>query len=99
MAVETLPWNIQDHLKSAERQAGYLQAALEEGDPTLIAAVLSDIAKARGMSAEEVGFPKSPPQDAIASSDGPLFSNVARAMKALGLRFAVTVDPRPAEPA
>ena len=47
MSMETTRFDIQDYLKDSERQAGYLEAVLEDGDPTLIPAALGDIARAR----------------------------------------------------
>ena len=46
----TTPWDPADHLKSEEDMAAYLEAALEEGDPALVAAALGDIARAKGMT-------------------------------------------------
>jgi probable addiction module antidote protein len=44
-------WDAADYLRSEEDMAAYLQACLDEApdDPTLIAAALGDIARARGM--------------------------------------------------
>jgi probable addiction module antidote protein len=42
-----IPWNPADHLETPEDMAAYLDAALEDGNPTLIAAVLDDIARAK----------------------------------------------------
>ena len=36
----TTPWNPADHLKTDEGMAAYLEAALEEGEPALVAAAL-----------------------------------------------------------
>jgi probable addiction module antidote protein len=41
---KTSLWDAADHLKTDEDMAAYLEAALEEGDPALVAAVLGDIA-------------------------------------------------------
>jgi probable addiction module antidote protein len=46
----TTPWDPVDHLKSEADMAAYLEAALEEGAPGLVAAVLGDIARAKGMT-------------------------------------------------
>ena len=46
----TTPWDPADHLKTDEEMASYLDAALEEGDPTLVAAALGDIARGKGMT-------------------------------------------------
>ena len=44
----TLPWDPAEHLETEEDMAAYLEAALEEGDPSLVAAALGDIARAKG---------------------------------------------------
>ena len=46
----TLPWDPAENLQSEEDMAAYLEAALEEGDASLIAAALGDIARAKGMT-------------------------------------------------
>jgi probable addiction module antidote protein len=45
--LRTLPWDPAAHLKTDEDIANYLEAVLEDGDPLLIAAALSDIARAK----------------------------------------------------
>jgi len=42
MALETTKWDIQDSLKTPEDIAAYLEAILEDGNPTLIAARVGD---------------------------------------------------------
>ena len=44
--IETHPWDPAEHLESEEAKTAYLEAALEDGDPALVAAVLDDIARA-----------------------------------------------------
>jgi probable addiction module antidote protein len=46
----TSSWDVAEHLETEEDMAAYLEAALEENDPALIAAALGDIARAKGMS-------------------------------------------------
>ena len=55
---ETRPWDPAEHLETEEDAAAYLDAALEEGDESLIAATLSDIARARGMPNPEGADPR-----------------------------------------
>jgi DNA-binding phage protein len=45
---KTLPWDAAEYLNSEEEIAAYLEAALEEDEPALVAAVLGDLARARG---------------------------------------------------
>ena len=54
----TRPWDVAEHLETADDMAAYLEAALEEGDPALVAAALGDIARAKGMAyiARETGL-------------------------------------------
>ncbi|MGD9893407.1 MAG: DNA-binding protein [Dehalococcoidia bacterium] len=40
------PWDLADHIQSEEDVIAYLEAALEDGDPALVATVLDDIARA-----------------------------------------------------
>jgi probable addiction module antidote protein len=47
---QTFPWDPAEHLETAEDMAIYLEAALEENDPALVAAALGDIARAKGMT-------------------------------------------------
>jgi DNA-binding phage protein len=46
-------WNPADHLETEADMAAYLGAALEEGDPLLVAAALEDIACAESRRASE----------------------------------------------
>jgi probable addiction module antidote protein len=57
---QTRPWDAVEHLENEEDMAAYLEAALEEGDPALIAAAIGDIERARGMMqiAREMTSPK-----------------------------------------
>jgi probable addiction module antidote protein len=47
--VKTTVWDPAEHLDSEEAMSAYLEVALEEGDPALVAAVKDDIFRARGM--------------------------------------------------
>jgi probable addiction module antidote protein len=48
--LSTTTWDVVEHLKTEEDMALYLEAALEDGDPDLVAAAVGDIARARGQS-------------------------------------------------
>jgi len=45
--IKTLRWDAAEHLTTATDMAAYLEAALEDGDPVLVAAAWSDIARAK----------------------------------------------------
>ncbi len=90
MALKTKRWDPAEHLDSDEAIAAYVDAALEDGDPGLIAAALGDVARARGMSqiARETGLSRESLYKALSAEGNPEFSTVVRVMKALGLRMA-----------
>ena len=46
---QTRPWDVAKHLETEEDMVAYLEAALEDGDPALVAAALGDIARALGL--------------------------------------------------
>ena len=48
--IKTRTFDVSNYLEDEADTAAYLQAAIEDGDPALLAAALGDIARARGMS-------------------------------------------------
>jgi probable addiction module antidote protein len=86
---KTSVWDPAEHLESEEDMAVYLEAALEEGEPALVAAALGDIARARGMAqiAKEAGLGRESLYKALSSSGNPEFATVMKVIKALGLRL------------
>src|SRR6185369_4411725 len=94
----TLPWDPAEHLQTEEDMAAYLEAALEEGDPSLVAAALGDIARAKGMTqlARETGLGRESLYKALSPSGNPEFSTILKVIGALGLSLhAVPVKLKP----
>lgn len=60
MALETIRFDIQDFLKTPEDRAGMLEAAREDGDPELVAAILRDIREAQRRNGIGPDEPKVP---------------------------------------
>ena len=85
----TRPWDAAEHLKTVEDMAAYLEAALEDGDPALVTAVLGDIARARGMAAiaRETGLGRESLYKALSAEGNPEFATVLKVVRALGLRL------------
>ena len=85
----TSPWDPAEHLKTEEDMAAYLEAALEEGDPTLIAAALGDIARAKGMThiAREAGLGRESLYKALSPTGNPEFATILKVVAALGLQL------------
>lgn len=86
---ETRPWDAAEHLKSEDDMAAYLDAALEDGDVSVIMAVLGDIARAKGMAqiARDTGLGRESLYKALSTSGNPEFSTVLKVVRALGLRL------------
>ena len=85
----TTPWDPADHLETEEDMAAYLEAALEEGDPVLVAAALGDIAREKGMShvAREAGLGRESLYKALSPSGNPEFATILKVVSALGLQL------------
>ena len=92
MAQETKRFDIQDFIKTDQMQIGYLDAALEDGDPALIAAAIGDIARARGASefARESGLSRETIYKVFRPGGNPKLETMAKAIKVLGFRLALT---------
>lgn len=86
---KTLPWDPAEHLETEADMAAYLEAALEEGDPGLVAAALGDIARAKGMTqlARETGLGRESLYKALSPSGNPEFATVMKVVAALGLKL------------
>ncbi|MDO9107884.1 MAG: putative addiction module antidote protein [Coriobacteriia bacterium] len=88
----TTPWDVTAHLVTEEDMAAYLDAALEEDDPALLAAALGDIARAKGMSdiARDTGLGRESLYKALSPDGNPEFGTVLKVMHSLGLKMHVT---------
>ena len=93
---KTRPWDAAEHLETAEDMAAYLEAALEEGDPALVAAAMGDIARLKGITeiARETGLGRESLYKALSPEGNPEFATVLKVVRALGLRLhATAVQP------
>lgn len=89
----TIPWDATDHLKTNEDMAAYLEAALDEGDASLVAAALGDIARAKGMTsvARTAGLSRESLYRALSPEGNPELATVLKVLRSLGLRFEAKV--------
>ena len=73
-------------------QIAYLEAVLEDGDPTLIAAALGDVARARGASqfARETGLSRETIYKTLKPGGNPTLETLTKALRALGVRLTLT---------
>ena len=90
----TKKWDAAEHLKTDEDMATYLEAALEEDDPALVAAALGDIARAKGMGelAKQTGLGRESLYKALSPKGNPELATVLKVLKALGLRLHATAE-------
>nr|VFK24967.1 MAG: probable addiction module antidote protein [Candidatus Kentron sp. MB] len=88
----TIPWDPADHLKTHEEMTAFLEAALEEGDPRLIAVVLDDIARAKGISriACEAGVGRKDRYKTLSPTENLDFGAILKVISALGFRLHAT---------
>ena len=86
----TTLYNPVDYLKTPKAIAAYLEAALEDGDPKLIASVLGDIARAKGMTqvAKETGLNRESLYSALSAEGNPTLATFLKVIKALGIQLA-----------
>ena len=91
----TTLWDPADHRETEEDMAAYLEAALEEGDPALVAAALGDIARAKGMTnvAREAGLGRESLYKALSPAGNPEFATILKVVAALGLRLHAAPAP------
>jgi probable addiction module antidote protein len=90
---KTTKWDAADYLDTPEAIVAYLEAALEEGDPSLITAALGDIARAKGMSqvAKDAGVTREALYKALSPEGDPRLSTLLGVTKALGIKL--TAEP------
>ena len=89
MKTKTTVWNIADHLKTKAEREAYLNAAFEDGDASVIAAALGDIAKAEGMSkiAKRTGLGRERLYKALSPDGNPALSTILKVVRSLELNL------------
>ena len=89
MKTKIRSYDAAEYLASEEEMAAYLEAALEEGEPSLVVQALGTIAKARGMSqiARETGLGRASLYKALSTDGNPEFATVLKVVRALGIRL------------
>jgi len=88
--VADLPeFDVTEYLDSEQAMAEYLTSMMEENDPSLLAAALGDIARARGMSeiAEASGITREALYKALRPNSKPRFDTIAKVCEALGVKL------------
>jgi probable addiction module antidote protein len=89
-AVKFTRYDTADYLRNEEEIAAYLDAVMEDGDPSLIAAALGDVARARNISklARDTGMSREGIYRALSGEGNPSFATILKIAEALGLRLS-----------
>lgn len=91
MTIETSLFDPAEYLDSPEMIAAYLEAVLDEGEASEIAAALGDIAKAKGMSqiARDAGVSRDSLYKSLKQGGNPTLATVVNVLRSLGLSLSV----------
>ena len=83
----TTIWDPATHLTTIENVAAYLEAALQVGDPQVIAAALGDIVRAKGMAqiARKAGVGRENLYKSLSVKGNPELATVLKVISVLGL--------------
>ncbi len=89
MQTAATAWNLANHFIMSEDMAADFKAALEDGDPRLVAAARGDIARTKGMTqiAWEAGLGRERLYKALSSSGNPERGTVLKVISAFGLQL------------
>jgi probable addiction module antidote protein len=89
MKTRTIPWDPAEHLASKKAVAAYINAALEDGDPAVIAAALGDVARAKGMTkiAHDAGLTRASLYKALGGDAKAEFGTILRVLDAIGVKL------------
>lgn len=91
--IKARPFDVSNYLNDEADIAAYLQAAIEDGDPALLAAALGDIARARGMTqlARDTGLSRESLYKSLSGERAPSSDTLFKVIHAMG--FKLTVEP------
>jgi len=89
MKAKTKKFETAVFLATEQDIAAYFDAAIEDGDPSVIVRALGAIAKSRGMArvARESGLRRESLYKALSPTGNPEFATVIKVMRALGIRL------------
>ena len=97
MTLKTTPWDSAELLESPEAIAAYIEAAFEDGDPSLITHALGVVARARGMTqlAKDAGLSRDAMYKAFQPDGNPTLQTLTSVMKALGMKLSAQTVANP----
>jgi probable addiction module antidote protein len=78
-----------DYLNDEENVLAYLNAALDDGHPDVVAQAIGNVARARGMSkiAKQCGLGRESLYKSLSDKGNPEFRTVVSVLRAMGIRL------------
>jgi probable addiction module antidote protein len=91
VGIKTKPFNIAEHLKSAEDIRAFLQEVAATGNESDFIHALNTAARAKGMSevAKQAGVTRASLYKSLADDGNPRFETVSKIVSALGCKLVV----------
>ena len=90
--IASIKYATSDYLNSTEDVAGYIEAVLEEDDPTLLLLALRNVADSKGgmaMISRQTGLSRESLYRSLSENGNPKISTLFSIIKALGLHLSV----------
>lgn len=89
--IEFEDFDISSFLTNDEIMAEFLQAAIEDEDPAVLAAALGEMVKAKGVTyiAEETGLKRESLYKALRPGSQPRLDTIRRVLSAMGLKLEI----------
>lgn len=91
MTLKTRPYDVVNYLRNEAEMAAYIEAALEDGHPAIVAGAIGDVARALGMTdvARRAGLGRESLYKALSPNGNPEFATILKVIEALGFRLTV----------
>jgi probable addiction module antidote protein len=89
--IKTRPFDMTNYLGDEGDVAEYLRQVMADGDPSLLAAALGDIAKARGMTqlARDTGLSRESLYKSLSGERAPSSDTLFKVIRAMGFKFSL----------
>ena len=88
---KTTRYDVAEHLRTPAEMAAYLESVLEEsnGDASMVAKAIGDIARAKGMSqvAKDSGLSRESLYKALSGERSPGIDTILKVIRALGIKL------------
>ncbi len=89
--LKTRPFDAANYLKTDRQMILYLQLALDDGHPAIVADALGAVARAKGMAgvAKKAGLGRESLYKALSATGNPELGTVLKVIRALGLELRI----------